>query len=241
MSDLSIEERNELVLKNIGLIKKIAGQCNLHNADYEDLIQDGFEKFLTILEKYDSSKAALSTFAWPHITQHIYKNNINMPERLFKLSCRFQKVVEELTAVLNREPTNEEIAHYLGYADVKYDKYRNKINSYNSVSLDKEYDNDDDEASNLYEVDLGLSGATPEEIFFRKEEEALIREAWNELDESEREILSYRTTYNTKQKKPLSLRQIGELTGNCRTTISSKEKQATEHLRRLLEKRGLCA
>lgn len=236
--NMSISERNILILENLEVIKMIARNCKINNIDMEDIFQDAFEISIRVIDKYDPSKGTLVNFLWPHIKQHILHNNILAPEKLRKLSKKISVVEEILCTELKRNPSNKEIAAYLGMNINNFDKNRIKICSFERVSLDKSFSDSD---GNLYDIDLGYSDLTPEEYAMAENDKDIIHSAWEELTEEEREVLSYRTTYGTTLEKPMSLRQLEGVLSVSRTTIGLKEKNAAQKLRHILEEYGFCA
>lgn len=239
---MSIKERNELVLANLGLIKKITTKyvgCS-DSCKWEDSFQDGIEKFLEIADRYDSDKAKLSTFIWPHIQNCITEKNSELPDFLRRNLIKINKTRKFLEMNSGCSVSDSEVAEYLGISEKKISKYEAQKNSCTTISLNPVSKQDDSEL-NLLNMEFDNPAKTPEENFMRKEEARILKAAWAELTDEEREILSYRTTYNTDLEKPLSLREVADLMGSNRTTIGEKEKKATAHLKAILLNQGLSA
>lgn len=239
---MSINERNEFILSNLGLINtittKYAGQKD--SEKWEDSFQNGVVKFLEIIDRYDEGKAKLSTFIWPHIQNCITEQNTDISATLRKNYRKIMKAREILENNSGCSINNSEVAAYLGTSEKKINDCISQVNSYTTVSLNP-VSNSEDSELDLLNMEFDNPAKTPEENFMKKEETKLLRQAWKELTEEERTILSYRTTYGTTLEKPLSLRQIADLMGSNRTTIGEKEKRATAHLKKILQNQGMCA
>ncbi|MCQ2591322.1 MAG: sigma-70 family RNA polymerase sigma factor [Treponema sp.] len=237
---MSINERNEFVLNNAGLIKKIASNYKYLNSDYEDLIQDATEKFLEIANKYDEKTGCkVSTFIWPYIREYLFEQNSSINSSLRKKASNIEKAKAMLEQENNRPATNKEIANFLGYSAKKMDAYTNQIMQHKNLSLDYSYNDNDDDSFSL--LDTSLYAEESDKDLLRKENIKLIQNAWAKLSSEEQEILSYRTGYKTNLEKPLSLRQVAERMNSNRTTIGYKEKTAVIHLKQLLMEEGFCA
>lgn len=239
---MSIKEKNELVLANLGLIKTITTKYT-RNKDFdnkEDSFQNGIVKFLEIIDRYDSNQAKLSTFIWSHIQNYITEQNSNIPASLRKNYRKIMRTREFLENDSGCSINDSELAAYLGTTEKKINKCISQVNEYTTISLNP-VSNSDDSELDLLNMEFDNPAKTPEENFMKKEEAKLLRQAWNKLSEEERTILSYRTTYGTDLKEPLSLRQVADIMGSNRTTIGEKEKRATAHLKRILQNQGMCA
>lgn len=239
---MSIKEKNELVLANLGLIKKITAKYsgNKNSNNTEDSFQNGIVKFLEIIDRYDSNQAKLSTFIWSHIQNYIIKQNSNIPDSLRQKYNKIMRTREFLESDSGCSIKDSELATYLGISEKKIHKCISQINEYTTISL-YSVSNSDDSEFDLLNMELDNPVKTPEENLMKKEEIKILRQTWNKLSEEERTILSYRTTYGTDLEEPLSLRQVADIMGSNRTTIGEKEKRAIAHLKRILQNQGLCA
>jgi RNA polymerase sigma factor FliA len=74
---MTVEERNEIVMKHIMLIKYFARRrCSRRvNEDFDSLINDGVIGMIRAIEKYDPEKGKLGTYASYHIRSHIKRKS----------------------------------------------------------------------------------------------------------------------------------------------------------------------
>jgi len=237
---MTIKERNELLLKNFNLLACIARSCNIKNADIDDLEMDACEKALQILDKYDSSKGALSTFLWPYIKQYLYAKNVNLPERLLKLSGKLNSVCEYLQSEICEKPSADKIAEYMGMSEEKVKKYLSQIAQYNTESLDKPVGSAEENCT-LADFTPDLCTLNPETEMMRKEEIKIVQQCWNKLSKEDQKLLSMRTSYNGTSNTPMSLREMEKELGISRSTIALKQKKAENKLKENLIKMGMCA
>lgn len=238
------KERNDLVLQNYGLIVSTAKKIRLCDVELSDLINDGVVKFLEKAEYYNPTYGTkISTFIVPYLKQEMYGNNISIPERLFKISCKINKIIEELALEGELNPSDEDIAYYLGTNVSNVKKYLQKLEQFNALSLDTPFESDSySDDYTLYDTDLSdASDCLPDEECLKKAEKEIIKKAFRKLSKEEQEIISFRTTYGTNLSFPLSLREIAIKKNSNRTTIGQREKAAFNHLKKILESEGIYA
>ena len=140
----------EEALRYVGLVRSITSKYGFRS-DYDDLFQAGMLGLQTALQKYDSSKETNFTdYAYLRIKGEVLKavNNdyqVHIPSDIYKLSKDVKETREYLSQNLGREPTNSEIAYFLGIDEEKIISVMNAIKS--PYSLDNNYLDDD---YNLY-------------------------------------------------------------------------------------------
>lgn len=118
----SIEVRNQLVRLNAGLVRKIAHRVSHQCAEpYEDLEQIGYLGLIRAIERFNPEQGcAFSSFAVPYIRGemlHFLRDRgsaVKIPRRWQDLQKEGQKVREEMTALLGRQPSDGEVAEQLG-------------------------------------------------------------------------------------------------------------------------------
>jgi RNA polymerase sigma-B factor len=117
----SIRLRNQLVLLNAGLVRKIAHRVSYQCAEpYHDLEQIGYFGLIRAIERFNPQQGcAFSSFAVPYIRGemlHFLRDKgsvVKIPRRWQDLQREGQKVREELTLTLGRTPKDTEIAQAL--------------------------------------------------------------------------------------------------------------------------------
>jgi RNA polymerase sigma-B factor len=118
----SIKVRNQLVRLNAGLVRKIAHRVSHQCAEpYEDLEQIGYLGLIRAIERFNPEQGcAFSSFAVPYIRGemlHFLRDRgsaVKIPRRWQDLQKEGQKVREDLTKSLGRQPSDGEVAQELG-------------------------------------------------------------------------------------------------------------------------------
>ena len=176
-----LEARNELVVNNIGLCKKLA-YSHLRKdqplLNLDDLIQDGVEGLFKAIEKYDYKKGTrFSTFAVFWIRQGISRsieNNgrvIRIP--VFKQTW-INKCKREIAELMQKDGTidYEEAVKRIIPTKEKQDEYKNLTMRINSLSEKISHDGDEKDGvlgdiipSSDNVEEKGISAAEKEELY----------------------------------------------------------------------------
>ena len=144
--------QDEIILRNQGLIKKIAGQYCLRDnamASFEDLFQDGVEGIIKAIDRYDPSrKVRFTTYAVYWIRQHIKRsldNNsriVRIPshklDKMYKIKYKIVDIIKEYG-----ELPEDELIKKLEITPEEYDEYQ--FLSQKSESVDKDQSTEDKE------------------------------------------------------------------------------------------------
>ena len=165
----SIQSNNsyDLIINNIGLIKKLVNEIEFSTLDKEDLTQQAVLLLLDKINEYDSSKGALSTFIWFKIKNKLINSTQEMPERLYKKSVSIKKAKEYLVS-RGTELTDENIASCLGCSLSVYRYYKKLIYIYKEIDIDNfSSEEDEDDVSFVYKVSANNT-LSPEQIFMNK-------------------------------------------------------------------------
>lgn len=113
-----MDEITNLIMNNERLIYSIANYFKNYNSK-EDLYQAGCLGLITAYKKYDSSmNCKFTTYAYPYILGEMRKlvredKCLKISREITKLNLKIEKAYVLLSQKLMKEPSIEEIAHFL--------------------------------------------------------------------------------------------------------------------------------
>ena len=218
--DISL--RNQIVEDHLYMVNILIRKYLNKGVDYDDLYQVGAMALIAAVERFDPSKGYdFSSFATPTIIGEIKKHfrdkewSLKVPRRLKELSGKLQKVREEMSAELHREPTVDELAEKMG---VSYEDIIQSMESsmaYNAFSLNQTFDESGEEGdSAMFEKFTAI-----EEVGFdRLEYGEIIQKVLSEMSDTNRYIFRSRFVEDKSQA------QIAEELGVSQMTVSRAEK-----------------
>ncbi len=201
--------KNEIILDNLGLVKKIAQKYINYGLEMEDLIQEGCLGILKAVEKYDSTKAKFSTYATWWIRQAITRaladqaRTIRVPVHMVETINKMARIQKQLTLELDREPSEEEIANEL---KITAKQVKEALNVSKCRSLNEKID--DFKEKELQQIVADQSVNVEEEAIGEYEKEILFESMKKTLNDKELEIIQYR--YGLFDGKVYTLNELAE-------------------------------
>jgi RNA polymerase primary sigma factor len=222
--------RKELIEANLRLVVRIAKNYITPDVTILDLIQEGNLGLIRAVSKYDYRKSVrFSTYASWWIKQSIVralsnkKRVIRLPHRQEEKLRKINKVYNNLSQVLMREPTLVEIAEEIGLEE---EEISSILNSSSSVaSLDSKTM---DDSGNLHEVVEDMS-YNPENELMKKNLRDDTMRFLQGLHDKERKILMYRFSFIGGKR--FTLKKIGDELGISPETVRQIEIRALKKLR----------
>jgi RNA polymerase sigma-B factor len=156
-ANANAREKEKLVEQYLPLVHKIARGLARRSTDpVDDLVQVGSIGLLEAINRYeDGHNTTFKTYAIHFITGHIrhYLRDrqalVRGPRALQELSYRLRQVTQELSHMLGREATAEELAHALDVTPEQVADARVYDRRVSVVWLDQEAENDEDEQRSL--------------------------------------------------------------------------------------------
>lgn len=190
--------RNEIVLKNLGLVRACA--LSLRNTfikygDVDDVVNEGVIALMEAIDSFDPAKGAkFETYASLKVRGAIIdyvRRQDWVPRPVRKFARDLDKANSILYNQYNRAPTNGELAEYLGMSEDKL--LRGMADAANAVTLSFEELLYEDNFEDAPTADDGTDSR-----LLREERRRVIADAISSLREKERQVI---TLYYYKSMK----------------------------------------
>jgi len=227
-----MDARNELVEKNMGLVRKISNKYRSY-VDMDTLVQEGSIGLMKAIEKFDEGKGfAFSTYAYyaidGEIKRFIRDKREDRPFRIRRgdhsLYRQICATYTELEAKFNRTPTHNEIATSIGIECSEIQELLSAVNG--NLSL---YDNklSDDGGNDIYVIDgIENKDCISEDSIL---DSLVLENALSNLDDRLKKIIKLRYVDDLTQT------EVAKEIGVTQVQVSRLEKKALNQLRQSME------
>lgn len=145
-SHIKSEIKKEIIIKYINLVKIISGRLYNYyasNIEYEDLMSYGVIGLIDAIDKFDRTKnIKFETYASIRIRGSIIDQIRNLdwvPRSIRQKSKLLKDAYEVLDQKLGREPSNAEMAEYLGKTESEIKSMFDETSVFNVMSIEDDF------------------------------------------------------------------------------------------------------
>src|SRR5215207_5794944 len=205
--------RERLIEKNLRLVVSIAKKSRGRGLSFEDLIQEGNIGLMKAVGKFDSERGfRFSTYATWWIRQTIQRavadkgRTIRIPVHISEKMRKMARTYNELSAELERAPSDEAVAERLGWSVENIRKVKDAMPDA-TTSLNQPLTSDEGSSELGEIIEDERSSDTPGTVMSELESSE-VGEAIDRLPERYRRVLVRR--YGLDDKDPATLAELGD-------------------------------
>lgn len=186
--------RDELITMYLNLVKYLASRFRNRGEPTDDLVQVGTIGLIKAIDRFDIERQVeFTTYATPTIVGELKRYfrdkgwAIKVPRRLQELSFKVNQAVDALTQQLQRSPSIQEIAQYLGVTPEEVLEAMETSEAYNFVSLESDRSGDGSESFSILEY-IGKDDMLMQVV----DDRTTLQAAFKELTPQEQRVLYLR-------------------------------------------------
>src|SRR5882762_6929852 len=230
ITPLDPAERERLLAENLPDVRYIARRIHDRlpsHVPFDDLVHAGILGLIDAVDKFDPRKnVQLKSYASFRIRGAILDSLRQMdwsPRNLRRQSRRIEDANRELSAELNRAPSEPELAERLGLPLTEFQRLLGELRGLDLGSLQAQFEaNGGDE---LTSVVATRAEENPFELTLRSQIRVLLATAIDELDEKERQVLGL---YYLEE---MTMKEVGAILGIGESSVSQVHTAALIRLR----------
>src|SRR5215203_751868 len=225
--------RSKLIERNLRLVIPVAKKYRGMGLSFGDLIQEGNIGLMKAVEKFDPDRGwRFSTYATWWVRQAVQRavadkgRTIRVPVHMGEKIRKMGRTYSELSAELEREPTDEEVAERLGWTADEVRNVKGAMPDAGSLNRPLGSEEDSSELGELVEDERASD--TAGEVMHEMETEGL-QAAIEGLPERHRQVLVRR--YGLDDQKAATLAQLSEELKVSRERVRQLQREAERMLR----------
>lgn len=224
-----MDAREQLVMSHLNLVRFLANKFKNRGEPLDDLVQVGYLGLLKAIDRFDPERGLeFTTYATPTILGEIKRHfrdkgwSVRVPRRLQELSAKINQATDALTTQLQRSPTVDEIAEYLGTTVDDVLEAMESSSAYTSVPLEAPSGSDSEDTPSLLD-----RYATEDSALSFTDDRLVIEDALKGFSPREREVVEMRflkgmTQIEIAEKLGVSQVQVSRLLRRTLKKIQDK-------------------
>ncbi|GMA51298.1 RNA polymerase sigma factor FliA [Alicyclobacillus contaminans] len=224
--DAVVREHLELVYR---VARRVANATALDGLEVQDLVQAGVLGLYRALDKYDEARGVPFAAYAMHFVRGAMLDEVrkssHVPRGLRQKERQVKAAWEALTQQRMREPTDAEVAEYLGIPEVEYEQWLQDLGWTTLWSVEEL-----EAAGSLHVVDEH-EASSPTAVMDRKVSKALLVQALKRLSPKEQQVLY------AYYEEELTLKEIAYVMNLSESQISRIHSKAILRLRGMLNRK----
>jgi RNA polymerase primary sigma factor len=223
--------RDRMVRANLRLVVNIARGYTGKGLGLQDLIEEGNLGLLRAVEGFDPNmNTRFSTYASYWIKQSIKRALVNtaktirIPAYMVELLAKWRRATAKLQDELDRAPTHEEVAKYLGLPKKKLNIIKKAIRVYNATPQADQPDS----GWSIDEMVMDGRNKAPDDEMVDTDDLKQVMALLDKMDKREATVLRMR--FGLDDEEPKTLKEIGERLGLTRERVRQIESEALTKL-----------
>jgi RNA polymerase sigma factor for flagellar operon FliA len=231
------QERDQIILEHLPLVRAIAVRVHENlpvHVDIDDLVHAGILGLFDACQKFNPRKqVAFSSYAKHRIKGAILDSLRQLDWASRDLRRRHKQIeaaTRDLASVLQRNPTQAEVAEKLGVGDERWRRMMMELRNVGLVSTSGRTQDRDEPSPPDFHAEAGTQ---PDNMFCREQLKVHLRLALDALPER------YRRVVQLYYSKEMTMREIGDVMGINESRVSQIHKSALHKMAIALQAAGI--